>query len=81
MLQNYVHPDDVDTLDHLLSDGVKSGHPIHTVYRIHRKDGALRWLDLAGSFEAGPDGIPKKMIGVLADITDERLAEEALREQ
>jgi PAS domain S-box-containing protein len=79
LLRNYVHPDDVDTLDRLLSDGVKSGDPIHTVYRIHRKDGALRWLDLAGNFEAGPDGIPKKMIGVLADITDQRLAEEALR--
>jgi PAS domain S-box-containing protein len=78
LLQQYVHPDDVDTLNSVLSDGAKSGRPIHTVYRIYRKDGALRWLDLAGNFESGPDGSPKKMIGVLADITEQRLADEAL---
>ncbi len=77
---NYMHPDDVSTFERTLADGMKSGRPFHTVYRIHRKDGALRWLDLDGIFELAPDGAPTRMIGVLADITERKQAE-AEREQ
>src|SRR5262249_55612105 len=51
LIERYVHPDDSATLDQAHAEGMKSGRPFHTVYRIRRKDGALRWLDLAGSFE------------------------------
>jgi PAS domain S-box-containing protein len=79
LMGNYVHEDDVAGLNRALSDGAKSGRPIHTVYRIQRKDGAMRWLDLAGNFEMESDGTAKKMVGVMADITESRQAEETLR--
>src|SRR5262249_41599636 len=34
---DYVHPDDVATFEQALADGMKSGRPVHTVYRIRRK--------------------------------------------
>ena len=76
---DYVHPDDVATLEEALTDGMKSGRPVHTVYRIRRKDGAMRWLDLSSNFELARDGSPLRMIGVLADITERHQAEEKLR--
>src|SRR5262249_27322884 len=80
LIERYVHPDDSATLDQAHAEGMKSGRPFHTVYRIRRKDGALRWLDLAGSFELTRDGAPIRMIGVLADITErKRVEEESLK--
>jgi PAS domain S-box-containing protein len=79
LVEKYVHPDDVATLDQALADGMKSGRPFRTIYRIRRKDGALRWLGLAGNFELALDGAPTRMIGVLADITERHEAEERLR--
>ncbi len=80
LIENYVRPDDVATLCQALADGMKSGGPVHTSYRIRRKDGALRWLDLFANFELSPDGAPIRMIGVLADITERMQVEEKLLE-
>src|SRR5262245_30350219 len=76
LIELYVHPDDAATFDQALANGMKSGRPFHTVYRIRRKDGALRWLELAGNFELSRDGSPIQMIGILADITESKRVEE-----
>jgi PAS domain S-box-containing protein len=80
LVEKYVHPDDVAAFQRALDDGIKSGGPVRTICRIRRKDGAMRWLDMVGSFEFTRDGAPIRMIGVLADITERKLAEESLRE-
>ncbi|MGH9755261.1 MAG: PAS domain S-box protein [Blastocatellia bacterium] len=77
LVEKYVHPDDVATFMQALADGMKSGRPFRVTYRIRRKDGAMRWLTLAGNFEPARDGAPIRMIGVLADITERKRAEEA----
>jgi PAS domain S-box-containing protein len=76
---NYICPDDIAGFEQALADGMKYGRPVHTIYRIRRKDGALRWLDLSSNFELSPTGAPIRMIGVLTDITERREAEEKLR--
>jgi PAS domain S-box-containing protein len=76
LIERYVHPDDDDAFEQALADGMKSGRPFHSVFRIHRKDGASRWLELAGDFELARDGAPIRMIGMLADITERKLMEE-----
>src|SRR5262245_6047522 len=77
LLERYVLPDDVAAFERALVDGMKSGRPFHSVFRICRKDGAPRWLELAGDFELARDGAPIRMIGMLADITERKLVEEA----
>src|SRR5262249_17145361 len=77
LIERYVHPDDASKLERALTGGMKSGRPVHTVYRIHRKDGALRWLDLSGSFELTTDQTPIRMLGILADITERKQVGEA----
>jgi PAS domain S-box-containing protein len=80
LIEEYAHPDDAATLQRALDEGMKSGGVIRAIFRIHSKDGAARWLDLSGSFELSSDGAPIRMIGVLADITERKLAEETMRE-
>src|SRR6266511_2336666 len=77
LIERYVLPDDVAAFELARADGMKSGRPFHAVFRIYRKDGALRWLELAGNFELARDGAPIRMIGMLADITERKQAEEA----
>ncbi|HEY6403301.1 MAG TPA: PAS domain S-box protein [Blastocatellia bacterium] len=78
--ERYLHPDDATMLEQALDGAMESGRPFHTIVRIRRKDGALRWLYFAGSFEMASDGAPIRMIGVLADVTERKQAE-AEREQ
>jgi PAS domain S-box-containing protein len=78
LIERYVHPDDAAAFEQALADGMKSERPFHTVFRIYRKDGAHRWLELAGDFELARDGAPIRMIGMLADITERKLAEEEI---
>jgi PAS domain S-box-containing protein len=78
LIERCVHPDDADALERALAGGMASGRTFHTTYRIRRRDGALRWLDLVGHFPQ-PDGGPLRMIGVLTDNTEQHLAEETLR--
>jgi PAS domain S-box-containing protein len=77
LIERYMHPDDDDAFEQALADGMKSGRPFHAGFRIYRKDGAPRWLELAGDFELARNGAPIRMIGMLADITERKLAEEA----
>jgi PAS domain S-box-containing protein len=77
LIERYVHPDDAPAFEQALVDGMKSGGPFHAGFRIRRKDGALRWLELAGNFELAPNGAPIRMIAVLGDITERKQAEEA----
>jgi PAS domain S-box-containing protein len=79
LVDRYMHSDDAAVFERALAGGMKSGTPFHTVYRIRRKDGALRWLELAGNFQLASDGTPIRMIGVLADITERQHTEETLR--
>jgi diguanylate cyclase (GGDEF)-like protein/PAS domain S-box-containing protein len=74
-----VHPDDVERVVGALSQ-VLSGEEIDQPLRIHRPDGALRWVRA----RATPMVLPGKgagFIGSLEDVTEGRRHEEALAHQ
>jgi len=48
--------------------------------RIRRPDGGLRWILLAGRVYDDGTGKPVRMAGVVSDITERRLADEAMHE-
>jgi PAS domain S-box-containing protein len=75
--ERYLHPDDAAKFEQALKDGMKSGRPFRLFYRIYRKDGEMRWLALAGHFELDSEGAPVRMNGILLDITENKIAEEA----
>jgi PAS domain S-box-containing protein len=75
---NSVHPDDRDEVRQAIAASMTEKTPYDIVYRIHRSDGAVRWIHSRGEAMRRADGKPNGMIGVCSDITTHRRAEEAL---
>ncbi len=57
-----------------------SGLPWSAEYRMHRPDGRTIWVHDETTFLHAEDGTPRYLQGVIFDITERRLAEQALRE-
>jgi PAS domain S-box-containing protein len=54
-------------------------HPnLHITYRMKRPDGSLIWLDRNSRAYFNADGTLVRLVGMVADVTERKLAEEAL---
>ncbi|MEP1075212.1 PAS domain S-box protein [Leptolyngbya sp. PL-A3] len=73
--EHYLHPDDVEALTVKMTEAMQTGILLQTSYRICRKDGTTRWIEVNGQFEYAADGSPLRFIGVNADITERKHAE------
>jgi len=57
-----------------------SGSPVGRIdYRVLGDDGAMRWIESRWSIQSGADGQPLKSFATNLDITERKLAAEALR--
>ncbi len=68
-------PDDPDWAAHLPERGSVSYE-----YRFLRKDGKYRWMHNELELVRDGEGNPLEIVGYLTDVTEQKLAEEALRE-
>ncbi len=77
-LDSLLHPDDRAAVRQAISDALRDDAILHVTGRIrHAGDGTWRIIDLAGRFERdAPDRLPRRLIGVVADVTDRRIAED-----
>ncbi|QQS39959.1 MAG: PAS domain S-box protein [Acidobacteriota bacterium] len=74
-----LHPDDREETREAIgrSFDPESGGRYHTIYRVaNRINGEMRWIEASGQvfFDSGE---PVKMIGMVTDITEKKLAEKA----
>ncbi|MEO7921497.1 MAG: PAS domain-containing protein [Thermoanaerobaculia bacterium] len=67
-----VHPDDRASVQEAITAAME-GAPYTPSFRIVRPDGQLRWLSVRGHFQRAPDGRPLRLLGVTADVTEEKL--------
>ncbi|GJE04558.1 hypothetical protein GMJLKIPL_6522 [Methylobacterium isbiliense] len=76
--RDVMHPEDKAPFREAVSAALRGEGVLHATGRVRRaSDGAWRTIEMAGRFERDtPGGLPRRLIGVLADITDRRLAEE-----
>ena len=79
VLSRSIHPDDIEAVRAAISQGQADGQPLEVQFRRYRPDGALQWISAALVTILDASGRPRRMIGVLQDITD-RKAEEDARE-
>jgi PAS domain S-box-containing protein len=75
----HVVPEDRREVDRVLRRAVETRSDWAFECRIARRDGAIRWVWAAGRHLADGNGGPRRMVGVIQDITERRRSEEALR--
>ncbi|HXZ44205.1 MAG TPA: PAS domain S-box protein, partial [archaeon] len=75
-----VHPEDRERVRRAIDEGSKSSQVIRIDYRIIRPDGSVRWIVSRGRASVLSGGRPGCLMGVSLDITEQKRAEEALRE-
>ncbi len=78
--KDLVHPDDRAIVKDAYARSRDTGEPFALDHRIVRPDGSVRYIHQQGITEFDGDGKSIRMTGAVVDITDRRLAEEALRE-
>ncbi|CAM3231093.1 histidine kinase [Sphingomonas antarctica] len=79
-LLNHVLPEDRENVSKSFEETRRGCAEWHIECRISRADDAeVRWIELRGMPEASrtlePDGAPARMLGIVADITDRKIAE------
>ena len=79
-----LHPEDRDILRQAYLRAMQPGglSDFEISYRIMRPDGAIRWIAARGKgvfSGVGSERKPERLIGTVQDITEKKLAEEALR--
>jgi PAS domain S-box-containing protein len=74
-----IHPEDRELVWQAIADARKNRKPYIAEFRVIRTDGSVRWITARGNFYYGGGGDSERMLGMAVDITDRKLAEEALR--
>ncbi len=76
-----LHPEDLPRFEQELEESMQPGALFRGAYRIRRvNDGQWRWIQYFSKFELTADGKSLRLLGVLEDITERKLAEETLRQ-
>jgi PAS domain S-box-containing protein len=74
----YVHPEDRTRVSEAIADARQNQKQYAAEFRVVQSDGTVRWLAARGKFYYARNGNPERMLGVSLDITERKLAEEAL---
>lgn len=78
---SFVHPDDAANASAAIRDNMSGQVPDRRLireFRIRTKDGGHRWVQGNPTVLRNEDGTPREVVSVFRDITEERLAKQAL---
>ena len=74
-----IHPEDRELVAEAIDAAKLRRKPFAAEFRIVRKDGAVRTVSASGKFYYDSGGSPLRMLGIAVDITNRKVAEEALK--
>ncbi len=78
--QKQIHPEDRERVLTEIVQSVESGRPFSTEYRLLAKSGRIVWFRDEARVIYNKDGQPLFLQGLALDITERKLAEDALKE-
>ncbi|MBI5005797.1 MAG: PAS domain S-box protein [Nitrosomonadales bacterium] len=79
MFLNMVHPDDRDMVNQAYLGSLRNREQYDMVHRLQFADGRIKWLREHCNTEFDGASRPLRSVGMVQDITEQRLAEEAMR--
>jgi PAS domain S-box-containing protein len=74
-----LHPEDKERVWMAVEEQLKGAAPYDVEYRIQGNDGAWYWWSARGTVIKNERGEPSRWIGAVTDVTERKLAEEALK--
>jgi len=74
-----IHPEDREYAARVVEEIIRSGTHLEAEHRIVRPDGEVRFLQVLGTVKRDATGRAYELFGTGQDITDRKLAEQALR--
>jgi diguanylate cyclase (GGDEF)-like protein/PAS domain S-box-containing protein len=77
-LVEMIHPEDQEHHQQVLDRSLTMGEYFDIEYRLIRPDGELRYLNTQGEVRKNEQGQVIRLFGVAIDVTEQKLAEEAL---
>lgn len=77
-LEQRIHPDDRDAAREALAEAMRNGS-YSVEYRIVDADGRMRWINSRGHLDEAGDGGPRLLRGIVADMTERKVADERFR--
>ncbi len=80
MLLQHVVIEERETVDQKFSEAIAKNIPWNFEYRIRRVDGEIRWIWAVGEQQNGHNGSGQRMVGIVQDITEKKLAEIAIQD-
>jgi PAS domain S-box-containing protein len=78
-VREMIHPEDRDYVFRTAEEAIRSGTRAECEHRILRPNGEIRIVHSLGDLKKDASGRPYQMFGVSQDVTDRKLAEQALR--
>ncbi|MGH6648784.1 putative bifunctional diguanylate cyclase/phosphodiesterase [Aquabacterium sp.] len=78
LLHSFIHPDDLERIKAVQKSTRQDHAPVNIEYRVVLADGTQKWLHLSSSRVTDPAAGSVRN-GVIVDITERKLSEEALR--
>lgn len=76
-----VHPEDRDRVGEVFAETIRAGTTQRIEYRLVRTDGTAVHVESVGSVIQDAAGNPEKVLLVLRDITDRRMAQDQIRQE
>ena len=74
-----VHSDDIKRVEQSVADALAGKGEYYAEYRAIWPDGSVHWVEARGRVDRDSQGRPMRLIGVNRNITEHKLAEEALQ--
>lgn len=75
-----IHPDDREVVNEAIQRQLRGEAPYHVEYRIRQQDGSYQYWIARGTAIRNGEGVPRRWIGAVADITQWKIAEQCARE-
>jgi PAS domain S-box-containing protein len=73
-----LHPDDIPMTEEKIRATLEKNEEYRVEHRVIHPDGSIKWMLETGNVLKDKDGKPYRMLGMVQDITDRKLAEEEI---